>query len=189
MRRIAQPATNRNRRAAPPVPEAEPRVPALACSESRGGTLEGMLPLAISNGDVILIVVFLAVPISAIAFAGAGAVYRQIGKGAFAMDHELTPAGSTDGVSREEREAEIRQMLEAKAFRQAERGEPVLDVEAEMRELLAPKLDLDADPELVEEVRQLVVARNARRLRSGKEPLDVEAEVARQLRDLENLGQ
>ena len=46
-----------------------------------------------------------------------------------------------------------------------------------------------ADPALVDEVRQLVVARNERRARQGKEPLDVEAEVARQLRDLENLGQ
>lgn len=148
-----------------------------------------MLPLAISNGDVFLIVLFVAFPIAAIAFAGASAAYKQIGKGAFAMDHELPPAGSADHVPREVREAEIRQMLEAKAFRQAERGEPVLDVDAEMRDLLAPKLNLDADPELVEEVRQLVVARNERRLRSGKQPLEVEAEVTRQLRDLENLGQ
>jgi hypothetical protein len=148
-----------------------------------------VLPVAISNGDVFLIVAFVAFPIAAIAFAGAGAAYRQIGKGAFAMDHELTPAGPADQASREVQEAEIRQMLEAKAFRQAERGEPVLDVDAEMRELLAPTLNLDADPELVEEVRQLVVARNQRRLRSGKQPLEVEAEVTRQLRDLENLGQ
>ena len=34
-----------------------------------------------------------------------------------------------------------------------------------------------------------IVARNERRLRSGKEPVDVEAEIARQLSDLENLGQ
>lgn len=147
-----------------------------------------MLPLALSNGDVILIVVFIAFPIAAIAFAGAGAAYRQIGKGAFAMDHDLRPASSTEQVPREVQEAEIRQMLEAKAFRQAERGEAVLDVETEMQRLLAPKLDLDADPALVEEVRQLVVARNERRRRGGKEPLDVEAEVTRQLRDLENLG-
>jgi len=147
-----------------------------------------VLPLALSNGDVILIVVFIAFPIAAIAFAGAGAAYRQIGKGAFAMDHDLRPAGSTEQVSREVQEAEIRQMLEAKAFRQAERGEAVLDVETEMQRLLAPQLDLDADPALVEEVRQLVVARNERRRRGGKEPLDVEAEVTRQLRDLENLG-
>jgi len=34
-----------------------------------------------------------------------------------------------------------------------------------------------------------VIARNARRQRQGKEPLDVEAEVARQLQELEGLGQ
>lgn len=151
-----------------------------------------MLPLALSNGDVILLVVFVALPIAALAFAGAGAVYKQIGKGAFAMDHDLPPARGRapgEGTSQQVQEAEVRQMLEAKAFRQAERGEPQLDIEAEMQKLLAPKVDPGADPELVEEIRQLVVARNERRLRAGKEPLDVEAEIARQLSDLEGLGQ
>ena len=37
-----------------------------------------MLPLAVSNGEVIIIVVLVAVPIAAIAFAGAGGVYREI---------------------------------------------------------------------------------------------------------------
>ncbi len=151
-----------------------------------------MLPLALSNGDVILLVVLLAIPIAALAFAGAGAVYREIGKGTFAMDHELAPAhgrGVGEQVPQQVQEAEIRQMLEAKAFRQAKRGEPVLDVEAEMTKLRVPKVDLNVDPGLVEEVRQLVVARNERRLRNDKEPLDVEAEIARQLRDLEGLGQ
>lgn len=151
-----------------------------------------MLPLALSNGDVILIVVFIAAPIAALAFAGAGAVYKEIGKGAFAMDHDLPQARGRapgDSASREEQEAEIRQMLEAKAFRQAERGEEPLDVEEEMRKLLVPKVDVSADPALVEEVRQLVVARNERLLRKGAEPLDVEAEIARQLSELENLGQ
>jgi NAD-specific glutamate dehydrogenase len=54
---------------------------------------------------------------------------------------------------------------------------------------MAPRVDLSADPALVEEVRQLVVARNERLLRQGKEPLDVEAEIARQMEELENLGQ
>ena len=89
------------------------------------------------------------------------------------------------------RDAELRQLLEAKAYRQRARGEEPLDVEAELEriraeEVAGPGID---DPALVEEVRQLVVARNARRERRGEEPLDVEAEVARQLRDLEGLGQ
>jgi hypothetical protein len=148
------------------------------------------MPTALSNGDVILLVVFLAVPIAAIAFAGAGTVYRQIGKGDFAMDHDPVAArgrGPGEEVSQQVQEAEVRQMLEAKAFRQAERGERALDVEAEMQKLLAPAVATDADPALVEEVRQLVVARNERRLRKGQEPLDVEEEIARQLADLEDL--
>jgi len=156
------------------------------------GYSECVPPLAISNGEVILVVVFLVIPIAAIAFAGSGAVYKEIGKGAFWMDHEEPAKGRAPGDtgSQAEQEAEIRQMLEAKAYRQAERGEPVLDVEAEMTKLMAPQVsNLGADPALVEEVRQLVVARNERRLRKGEEPLDVEEEIARQLKDLENLGQ
>lgn len=151
-----------------------------------------MAPLAISNGDVILAVVFVAFPIAAIAFLGAGAVYKEIGKGAFAMDHDLAPArgrGPGESTSAQVQEAEIRQMLEAKAYRQAERGETPLDIDEEMRKLTMPTVNVKADPGLIEEVRQLVVARNERRLRQGKEPLDVEVEIARQLRDLEGLGQ
>ena len=145
---------------------------------------------ALSNGDVILIVVFLALPIAAIAFAGAGTVYRQIGKGDFAMDHADPGArgrGPGEEASQQVQEAEVRQMLEAKAYRQAERGEDALDVDAEMEKLLAPAVETSADPALVEEVRQLVVARNERRLRKGQEPLDVESEIARQLADLDDL--
>jgi hypothetical protein len=52
-----------------------------------------------------------------------------------------------------------------------------------------PAIATKADPALVAEIRQLVVARNERRARQGKDPLDVDAEIARQLRDLEGLGQ
>lgn len=148
--------------------------------------------MAISNGEVILVVVLLVAPIAAIAFAGSGAVYREIGKGPFAMDRDRQASGSDLGatMSKAAREAEIRQMLEAKASRQIARGEAPIDVEDELRELITPTaVEVRADPALVVEVRQLVVARNERRARQGKEPLEVEAEVARQLRDLEGLGQ
>jgi hypothetical protein len=146
-----------------------------------------MLPAAVSNGDVIIIVVLVAIPIAAIAFAGSGAVYREIGKGAFAMDHDKPAPGGGGQADRAVQQVEIRQMLEAKAFRQRARGEEPLDVEAEMRRINSPgpKVDIGADPALIAEVRQLVVARNARRARQGKEPLDVDAEVARQLADLQ----
>jgi hypothetical protein len=89
------------------------------------------------------------------------------------------------------REAEIRQLLEAKSYRQEARGEGPLDVDAEFNRLLTekPQQSPGIDRGLVEEVRQLVVARNERRVRQGKEPLDVEEEVERQIRELENLGQ
>ncbi|HET6831008.1 MAG TPA: hypothetical protein VFH44_06615 [Solirubrobacterales bacterium] len=147
---------------------------------------------AVSNGEVIIIVVLVVAPIAAIAFAGAGAVYRQIGRGTFAMDHEQRAGGGELGpaMAQAAHEAEIRQMLEAKAFRQRERGEDPIDIDAELERLTAPPaVVVGADPALVAEIRELVVARNARRARQGKDPLDVDAEVARQLRDLENLGQ
>jgi len=153
---------------------------------------DGVSLLAVTNGDVIIIVVLVAVPIAAIAFAGAGAVYREIGKGGFAMDHDSPSAGGgalDTAAERATQQAELRQMLEAKAYRQRKRGEEPLDVEEEMRKINTPTVDVHADPALIEEVRQLVVARNERRMRQGKEPLDVQDEIARQLRDLEGLGQ
>ena len=45
--------------------------------------------LAISNGEVILIVALAAIPIAAIVFvAGAGNAFRQIGKGQFSVEFE-----------------------------------------------------------------------------------------------------
>ncbi len=153
--------------------------------------------LAVSNGEVILIVVLATIPIAAIAFAvGSGNAFRQIGKGQFSVefDDDLPQKVSdsdAEPTSPKQREQEIRQLLEAKAYRQAARGEAALNVESELDRLLeeAPASPGSDDPALREEVRQLVLARNARRLRQGKDPLDVETEVTRQLRELENLGQ
>jgi len=86
-------------------------------------------------------------------------------------------------VSKAERDDEIRQMLEARNARRVARGQPAVDVEAELLRLTGPTA-VAADPALRAEVRQLVQARNARRARRGQPPLDVEAEVERQLRDL-----
>jgi len=154
------------------------------------------LALSISTGDAILIVVLAAIPVALITFVvGAGKALDQVGKGQFAVEFESDlPQKITDDsapASAEMREAEIRQLLEAKAYRREARGEAPLDVEAELDKLLAerPATPSGADPQLVDEVRQLVVARNERRVRQGKEPLDVEREVERQLRELENLGQ
>lgn len=155
------------------------------------------MALGLSQADVIIIVLAIAIPLPVIAFIlGARKAYDQIGKGALGLELESDmPQGMRDSGaemgSPAEHSDEIRQMLEAKAYRQSARGEEPVDVDAELERLTeeskAPPSA--ADPALREEVRQLVVARNERRARQGKEPLDVEAEIARQLRELENLGQ
>ena len=154
--------------------------------------------VAISNGEVILIIVFAAIPIAAFAFiARAGNALRQVGKGGLSVEFDSDlPQGLRDSdaeaASDEAREEEIRQLLEAKAYRQEARGEQPIDIDSELDRLLAKEPAGPRpgdDPELREEVRQLAIARNARRVRQGKEPLDLEAEIERQLRELENLGQ
>ena len=157
-----------------------------------------MLPIALSlsTGDVILIIVFTTIPIALLTFVlGAKNALDQVGKGQFSVEYESDlPSKITDSDAEAgpaAREDEIRQLLEAKAYRQRSRGEKPVDVTAELNRLLTEALAVPAgtDPQLAAEVRQLVVARNERRARQGKEPLDVEQEVERQLRELENLGQ
>jgi hypothetical protein len=151
--------------------------------------------IALSNGEAILLIVLVAIPVAALSFVGAGTAFRQIGKGPLSIDRDMPQKGSRAPapVSTAMREAEIRQLLEAKAYRQRRRGEQPLDVEAELERLLASERGrgsgLRADAQLVSEVRELVEASNARRIRMGREPLDVDAEVERQLDELESLGQ
>jgi hypothetical protein len=150
--------------------------------------------VAISNGEVLILIGAVAVPIAALAFITVGPLLQQLGKGKFAMQMDRPPPspGPASGgpASDAVREAEIRQMLEAKAYRQSERGERPLDVDEEYQRLTEEQpATLASDPELVAEIRQLAIARNERRERQGKEPLDIEAEVERQLRDLEDIGQ
>ena len=154
-----------------------------------------MVSVALSNGEAILVIVLVAIPVAALSFLGAGTAFRQIGKGPLSIEQELPqrPGAPPPPVSREVREAEIRQFLEAKAYRQESRGEQPLDVDAELGRMLAEEpgsgAGLRGDAQLVAEVRQLVEASNARRIRMGREPLDVDAEVERQLNELESLGQ
>ena len=140
---------------------------------------------------MIWIIVLVVAPIAAILFAGAFGILEQLGRGGLALDERpRRPApipNSPAAVA--EREADIRQLVQARHDRGVARGEPGLDVETEVSRLMA--LDPAAQPEsdqqdaaLREEVRQLVVARNERRAKRGEPLLDVEAEVNRQLRDL-----
>jgi hypothetical protein len=135
-------------------------------------------------GYVVIVIGCLGIVAAIVSLGYMGGLYDRIGKGAFSLDQPDRapgpPPGSAQAVA--EAEAEIRQLVEAKSARRQARGEPPLDVEAEVAALTRPAAA--PDDELRDEVRQLVIARNERRLRRGEEPLDVEAEVERQLRDL-----
>jgi hypothetical protein len=125
-------------------------------------------------GVILIVVSVLAVLAAAVSYWGSGGIYSKLGSSDLEMRRE-DPAASPA-----ETQEEIRQMLEAKSDRRVARGEPELDVDAE----LAALTQTPADAGLRDEVRQLVVARNERRMRRGQPPLDVEAEVDRQLREL-----
>jgi hypothetical protein len=131
------------------------------------------------------IVLFVVVGVAAVAAVWAlitsGGSYQQIGRGGMSIGDEDVPRAPTAAVASAEREAEIRQMLEARNARRAARGEATEDVDAQLHALTAPTVD---DLELREEIRTLVEATNARRVARGEEPLDVDAEIDRRLRDL-----
>lgn len=152
-------------------------------------------------GMIFIVITIVVAPIAGIAFARSGSALKTLGKGRFAIGTE--PAPKPGGPAREEsgrsdQTVEVRQMLEARSYRRVRRGQPALDIEAEMQRLLepeasddekplgavsapAPGTPFEADASLREEVRQHVIARNERLVRQGKEALDVEMEVERRL--------
>jgi hypothetical protein len=123
-----------------------------------------------------------------------GGIYDEIGAGGLSRDSDYaggqliedsSPPAPDSPAARAEREREVRQLLSARSERRVRRGEPALDIDAEVARLLDPPQRPRAqDAGLTEEVRQLVVARNERRRRRGLEPLDVDTEVARALEEL-----
>lgn len=144
---------------------------------------------------VLILLCVIVIPIAGVAFARSGNRYAEIGKGRFAVDFD-------DGQDESGKE-EVRQLVEAKAYRQRQRGEQPVDVETEVERLLGghlpgededpaaptaerPAAGADPDPEkagIRAEIRQIVIAGNERRERRGEAPLDVEAEVDRMLEE------
>ena len=121
---------------------------------------------------------------------GSDNLYDQIGQGGLSREGDDAGTGATkvldNAGARAEQEQEIRQMLGARNERLLRKGEPALDIDAELARLMEPAATPQAhDATLVEEVRQLVVARNERRVRQGLGELDVEAEVERTLAELD----
>jgi hypothetical protein len=142
-------------------------------------------------GIVLFVVVALAVVVAIASLLTRSRIYEQIGRGGLSLNEDRAPSAPPAEPSgrlapaalEQERDDEIRQMLQARNERRSRRGEAPLDIEAELARLTATT-PATTDPLLAEEIRQLVIARNERRARQGKAPLDVEEEVARQLREL-----
>jgi hypothetical protein len=116
-------------------------------------------------------------------------IYDQIGQGGLSSESDHpgpAPAPMPESpAAAAEREQEVRQMLRARSERLVRRGEPPLDIDAEVSRLLAPETpSVTHDAALVDEVRQLVVARNERRERQGLQALDVDSEIERTLKEL-----
>lgn len=151
--------------------------------------------ISVGSGTVLILITLAVLPIAAFSFARSGAAWKEIGKGPFAIEQELPPRLTArqpePPVDRRLQETEARQMLEAKSYRRRRRGDPPIDVEAEVRLLLDAAASSPAarfDAELRSEIRRLAIARNERRMRRGEPPLDVDAEVERQLENLVGSG-
>jgi hypothetical protein len=139
-------------------------------------------------GTVILLIVLVVLPIAAVLFAGSFGLLEQLGRGGLSTEDRIPmpapPPGSA--AAKAEREAEIRQLVQARSDRLVARGQAPLEIETEVARLLdasEPRPN-QGDQELREEIRQLVLARNERRIARGEPPLDVEAEIDRQLESL-----
>jgi hypothetical protein len=116
------------------------------------------LPLAMSatgKGAMVLLVTGVMAPLIGLLLRRVAGGWDEIGQGPLSMQHEpessRRPAAGAPGligfaadepVDREAQEAEVRQMLLAKAERQRRQGERPIDVEAEVRRLLRPGLTI-----------------------------------------------
>jgi hypothetical protein len=137
-------------------------------------------------GTVLWVVCIAAGIAAVVALISTRKTWRDYGKDGLLMDSELArKTGPGPPATDQERDEEIRQMMEARNARRRRRGEQLLDVEQEIARLTPPALD----PQLRSEIRQLVMARNYRRTRAGKPPLDVEAEVRREFEKVQELQQ
>jgi hypothetical protein len=142
-------------------------------------------PVHGSLETLIWVVLIVAVVIALAAVAASHKPWDQYGKDRLVMDPDASSgSGAGSATALDERDEEIRQMLEARNAHRARRGAHEVDVEEELRRLTRPQID----PQLRQEIRELVEARNYRRTRAGKSPLDVDAEVEREISRLGDLG-
>lgn len=135
-------------------------------------------------GTVLWVVCVVAAVVALAALISTRQTWQDFGKDRLLMDSESRPTPSSGTSSPDqERDEEIRQMMEARNARRLRRGEAPLDTDEEIARLTPQRIDA----ELEGEIRDLVKARNYRRERAGKPPLDVEAEVRREVEKLRGL--
>jgi hypothetical protein len=134
-------------------------------------------------GTVVLVVCGVGVAGALAALLLGRRTWEDYGRNHLTMERDSSAPGAGSSAAMVERDEEIRQMLEARNARRRRRGEPELDVDAELSRLTAPAVD----DELRAEIRDLVIARNHRRARQGKPPLDIETEIERQIAALSEL--
>jgi len=126
---------------------------------------------------VVVVVAIISALVAVYTLISSGRSYDDIGSGGIEQGRAPSPSGSLP----DDREQEIREMLDARNARRERRGEAPPPLDDELAAMLRPELD---DNELREDARAIVDARNRRRASAGLEPLDVEAEIDRQLREL-----
>jgi hypothetical protein len=97
------------------------------------------IPIALSNGSVLVLITLAVVPIAAIAFARSGPAWRSIGKGPLAIE-EPEPERKAPLEDEENLRAEVRQLVLAANERRERRGEAPLDVANETERRLADRL-------------------------------------------------
>jgi hypothetical protein len=158
-----------------------------ACSILVPGIVENGIGFVVFGTVAFAVVIALMLLVTS---GGGSGAYDQIGRGGLSRegDHGGGRGASAPdaAAARAEQEREMRQMLGARSERLVRRGEPALDIDAEIARLLEPARPSGGhEAALVKEVRQLVVARNERRVRQGLEALDVEAETSRTLREMD----
>ena len=92
--------------------------------------------IGLDSGTVLVAITLLVAPIAAVAFARSGPAWDSIGKGPLAIEapppESELPAPEAEAALR----AEVRQLVVAGNARRARRGQPPLDVEAEIERML-----------------------------------------------------
>jgi hypothetical protein len=140
-----------------------------------------------SFGTVLWIVTGCSFVVALYWLVSSGKRWEDYGRDHLLMDRDArSPVGAHVAGSPEairERDDEVREFLDARNERRRRRGEPPVDVEAELRRLTTPLIDAG----IRGEIRDLVIARNHRRARAGKPSLDLEAEVEREIARLSDL--